>query len=170
MVRKRKEYEEYVLLTFGNGTEGLEQNLSRQIHIDIQRTNATIPLYQSLITQQTLERILYTWAIRHPASGYVQGINDLVTPFFQVFLQEVSPSLDIASLNPTELLYVEADCFWCLSKLLDGIQDNYTQGQPGIQRQIVKLKELINRIDGIFFNFIKRRFSRFNSPIIYSFK
>lgn len=26
------------------------------------------------------------WAIRHPASGYVQGINDLVTPFFQVFL------------------------------------------------------------------------------------
>lgn len=35
---------------------------------------------------QSLERILYVWAIRHPASGYVQGINDLVTPFFQVFL------------------------------------------------------------------------------------
>jgi hypothetical protein len=37
---------------------------------------------------QILERILYTWAIRHPASGYVQGINDLVTPFFTVFLQD----------------------------------------------------------------------------------
>ena len=24
---------------------------------------------------------------RHPASGYVQGINDLVTPFLMVFLQ-----------------------------------------------------------------------------------
>ena len=24
----------------------------------------------------------------HPASGYVQGINDLVTPFFVVFLTE----------------------------------------------------------------------------------
>lgn len=35
---------------------------------------------------QSLERILYVWAIRHPASGYVQGINDLVTPFYQVFL------------------------------------------------------------------------------------
>lgn len=35
---------------------------------------------------QALERILYVWAIRHPASGYVQGINDLVCPFFQVFL------------------------------------------------------------------------------------
>ena len=40
------------------------------------------------LQQKSLERILYCWAIRHPASGYVQGINDLVTPFFQVFLQE----------------------------------------------------------------------------------
>lgn len=38
------------------------------------------------------ERILYIWAMRHPASGYVQGINDLVTPFFVVFLQEIIPS------------------------------------------------------------------------------
>lgn len=37
---------------------------------------------------QIFERILYIWAIRHPASGYVQGINDLVTPFFVVFLSE----------------------------------------------------------------------------------
>lgn len=34
------------------------------------------------------ERILFIWAIRHPASGYVQGINDLVTPFFVVFVFE----------------------------------------------------------------------------------
>ena len=37
------------------------------------------------------ERILYIWAMRHPASGYVQGINDLVTPFFVVFLHELLP-------------------------------------------------------------------------------
>ena len=34
-------------------------------------------------------RVLYVWAIRHPGTGYVQGINDLVTPFFLVFLTEV---------------------------------------------------------------------------------
>jgi Rab-GTPase-TBC domain len=39
-----------------------------------------------ILFSQCLERILYVWAIRHPASGYVQGINDLVTPFFEVFL------------------------------------------------------------------------------------
>lgn len=33
-----------------------------------------------------MERILYIWAIRHPASGYVQGINDLLTPLYVVFL------------------------------------------------------------------------------------
>lgn len=36
--------------------------------------------------QRAMERILYIWAIRHPASGYVQGINDLLTPLYIVFL------------------------------------------------------------------------------------
>lgn len=47
---------------------------------------AHVHLILILILSQSLERILYVWAIRHPASGYVQGINDLATPFFQVFL------------------------------------------------------------------------------------
>lgn len=47
-----------------------------------------------VILMQGLERILYIWSIRHPASGYVQGINDLVTPFLTVFLhEELSMSL-----------------------------------------------------------------------------
>jgi len=37
---------------------------------------------------QLFERVLYIWAIRHPASGYVQGLNDLITPLFVVFLTE----------------------------------------------------------------------------------
>ena len=49
------------------------------------------------------------------------------------------------------LLFVEADSYWCLTKLLDGIQDNYTHAQPGIHRQITRMKELVHRIDGIVF-------------------
>ena len=46
-------------------------------------------------------RVLYIWAIRHPGSGYVQGINDLLTPFFVVFL---TPYVDdITSCNLAEL-------------------------------------------------------------------
>lgn len=47
-----------------------------------------------------------------------------------------------------KLGFVEADSYWCLTKLLDGIQDNYTFSQPGIQRQVTRLKALISRIDG----------------------
>ena len=91
-------------------------------------------------------------AIRHPASGYVQGINDLVTPFLVVFLSEyLDGSVDswsVSDLSTDQISTVEADCYWCLSKLLDGMQDHYTFAQPGIQRLVFKLKELVRRIDG----------------------
>ena len=45
------------------------------------------------------------------------------------------------------MLNVEADAYWCLTKLLDGIQDHYTSSQPGLQRMVLRLEDLINRID-----------------------
>ena len=45
---------------------------------------------------------------------------------------------------------MEADSFWCLSRLLDGIQDNYIHGQPGIHRGVKRIAELVARIDGGF--------------------
>lgn len=44
---------------------------------------------------------------------------------------------------------MEADTFWCLSRLLDGIQDNYIAGQPGIHRSVKRMAELVARIDGL---------------------
>ena len=38
--------------------------------------------------QCMMTRILFTWAVRHPASAYVQGINDLCAPILLVFLSE----------------------------------------------------------------------------------
>jgi hypothetical protein len=99
----------------------------------------------------------------------VQGINDLVTPFFQVFLSayigrlslcEIVLQLNSCStdsdpeqfdpgLLPEHVLNaIEADSFWCLSRLLDGIQDNYIFAQPGIQRSVRRMAELVARIDG----------------------
>lgn len=84
--RKRKEFLDSSRQAFSRGENGMDQTIWHQISIDIPRTNPHIPLYGYNTTQRCLERILYVWAIRHPASGYVQGINDLVTPFWQVFL------------------------------------------------------------------------------------
>ncbi|XP_031438954.1 TBC1 domain family member 22A isoform X4 [Clupea harengus] len=122
-----------------------------EIHIDIPRTNPLIPLFQQASVQEIFERILFIWAIRHPASGYVQGINDLVTPFFVVYvfeyIEEEVENFDVSSLQEEALRNIEADSFWCMSKLLDGIQDNYTFAQPGIQRKVKALEELVSRID-----------------------
>ncbi|KAG0726898.1 TBC1 domain family member 22B [Chionoecetes opilio] len=151
--RKREEYWSFVDQYYGTRHEDLHQDTFRQIHIDIPRMSPLIPLFQQGTVQEMFERILYIWAIRHPASGYVQGINDLVTPFFIVFLHEVVPREESLDTYEVELIaaeqraVVEADSFWCMSKLLDGIQDNYTFAQPGIQSKVQQLGELMKRID-----------------------
>lgn len=135
------------------GGRGIDEAIWHQISIDIPRTNPHIPLYAYEATQRSLERILYVWAIRHPASGYVQGINDLVTPFWQVFLgsyitdSDIEQGMDPGQLPQPVINAVEADSFWCLTKLLDGIQDNYIYAQPGIHRQVNALHDLTRRID-----------------------
>jgi TBC1 domain family member 2 len=76
--------------------------------------------------------------MRHPASGYVQGINDLAAPLILVFLTEYVNELnhnniydlqekDLEELENESLLSTEADVFWCLSKLVDDVQDNYIE-------------------------------------------
>uniref|UniRef100_W8BWT6 TBC1 domain family member 22B n=1 Tax=Ceratitis capitata TaxID=7213 RepID=W8BWT6_CERCA len=131
-----------------------QQDTYRQIHIDVPRMNPQISLFQQKLVQEMFERILFIWAIRHPASGYVQGINDLVTPFFIVFMQEVLEpgtdleKFDISTLSMDKRDAIEADSFWCLSKFLDCIQDNYIFAQLGIQEKVNQLKDLIQRIDG----------------------
>lgn len=137
----------------GGGGRGLDEAIWHQISIDVPRTNPHLELYGYEATQRSLERILYLWAVRHPASGYVQGINDLVTPFWQVFLgvyitdADVEAGMDPGQLPRAVLDAVEADSFWCLTKLLDGIQDHYIVAQPGIQRQVAALRDLTARID-----------------------
>ncbi|RYP13314.1 hypothetical protein DL765_006937 [Monosporascus sp. GIB2] len=160
--RKRKEYLDGVRQAFERGgtnpaptgrSRGLDEAIWHQISIDVPRTNPHIELYSYEATQRSLERILYLWAIRHPASGYVQGINDLVTPFWQVFLgtyitdSNIESGMDPGQLPKAVLDAVEADSFWCLTKLLDGIQDHYIVAQPGIQRQVAALRDLTARID-----------------------
>ncbi len=176
--RKRKEYLEGVQQAFERGkgrggtstnagstndagtssssygrSRGLDESIWHQISIDVPRTNPHLELYSYEATQRSLERILYLWAIRHPASGYVQGINDLVTPFWQVFLgsyitdSDIESGMDPGQLPRPVLDAVEADSYWCLTKLLDDIQDNYIFAQPGIQRQVGALRDLTMRID-----------------------
>lgn len=208
--RKRQEYLEGIEVaavdfsddktSFSGGSES-EKQLYHQINIDVKRTHPAIKLYATKETQTSLRKILYLWAVRHPASGYVQGINDLCTPFYQLFLgnyiwqlqklqkagevaderrllipglhdssdqQELALLADlklqeytIDNLDPSKLSQrvhdiIEADTYWCLSRLLENITDNYIHEQPGILRQVQDLKNLVGRIDSDLLSHFER--------------
>lgn len=56
--------------------------------VDVERTLPGSKLFREKKVKELLVRVLYIWSVRHPASGYVQGINDVVTSFVIVFLGE----------------------------------------------------------------------------------
>jgi len=108
-----------------------------------------------------LERLLFVRAVRSSAAGYVQGLADLTIPFLHVFLAErvcadvpdeagawaARLGAVLGGEAEAALADAEADTYWCTAFLLDGIQDNYTFAQLGIQRAVHTLSCLVRRLD-----------------------
>eukprot|EP01061_Rhynchopus_euleeides_P013802 TRINITY_DN23983_c0_g2_i1.p1 TRINITY_DN23983_c0_g2~~TRINITY_DN23983_c0_g2_i1.p1 ORF type:complete len:522 (+),score=121.76 TRINITY_DN23983_c0_g2_i1:114-1568(+) len=173
--RKREEYREYVdryyesdgkILEDGSYSiaEGAprppeqELQMRHQIHIDVPRTLHEYPLFRTRTIKNMMERVLYVWSIRNPASGYVQGINDLTTPFFMTFLSEhlemdrllsapVEECEGVLSqkLTPEVMGSIEADIYWCLTYLLRQVHGNFTAGQMGLQAMVARLRSVIEK-------------------------
>jgi len=59
-----------------------ELDILDQIKIDIPRTASLGNLLHDEMIITAIERVLFIRAIRNPAASYVQGMTDLVTPFF----------------------------------------------------------------------------------------
>lgn len=157
LARKRSEYLNTVAAQHYHANDdsrtAQEQETLRQVLVDVPRTAPEIPLFRHDRVKRMLSRLLYSWAMRHPASSYVQGINDLATPLIIVFLGSYFDGDDVLDghvmhhLPDDKLDELEADVYWCLTNLLSGIQDHYTADQPGVQRMVRRLEELTNRID-----------------------
>lgn len=147
LAKRHREYREIV-----QQTQGLTISVEtrHQIDIDVPRTSPDVALFRNQEVRDGLRRILHCWALRRPATGYVQGINDLATPFYSVFLEEHTRGPGCHFLVEEALLQqVEADVFWCLATLLDSLQDNYTFNQAGITRQVTRLQELLERCNPV---------------------
>ena len=165
----------------------------RQVQVDAPRTAPGVPLFARPDVQRALVRLLYLWGVRHPASGYVQGMNDLATPLLAAFFADAaagdgdgvgsscgnsggggggsssdtfdnnnsstSSSSSSPLLSPDDPAWLavalpegaaeaaEADAYWCLCRLLEGVQDHYTHGQPGIRRCAAAVDGLVARVD-----------------------
>lgn len=127
-----------------------QRETHHQICIDLPRTR--IKILRNARVIQLFEHVLFVWAMRHPAAGYVQGMNDILLPFFYAFVMEkTSESADSISnrsslddvISDVSFMEIEADCFWCFGKLLDGIQDVFTHNQPGLHRMFASLQDLL---------------------------
>eukprot|EP00591_Stephanopyxis_turris_P006352 CAMPEP_0195530962 /NCGR_PEP_ID=MMETSP0794_2-20130614/34089_1 /TAXON_ID=515487 /ORGANISM="Stephanopyxis turris, Strain CCMP 815" /LENGTH=392 /DNA_ID=CAMNT_0040662589 /DNA_START=152 /DNA_END=1329 /DNA_ORIENTATION=+ len=163
--RKRHEYMDFAS-KFHSYSSSLNPETLRQVQVDLPRTAPTLEIFQDARVRQCLERLLFTWAMRHPAASYVQGINDLITPLFVVFVSDecsdgdvdafllddrdhsdLSVASSILQISTESLENVEADCYWCLTSILVRIQDHYTPDQPGIQRMVHQLEDIMTQIN-----------------------
>jgi len=159
--KRRSEYQDF-LRKYYNITQDArtkeEINQLNQIGLDVPRTHPTIPWFHLEKIERALTRMLYIWALRHPASGYVQGMNDIISVFLYLFVDEYlqnncninvenSDSVRHIDAISEEIMYqIEADTFWCFAALLDNIQDNYTPDTPGLQRMVMRLEELVHSV------------------------
>jgi hypothetical protein len=137
-----------------------------QIQKDIPRTMPESSLFQNEKVKFMLTRILYIWSLRHPASGYVQGFNDLCIPFFIVYFLEKFPDKNIdtilklneeefKTLSEDTLNELETNIYYSLTKLLDRIQTNYTINQPGIIKMISKMELIVEKVDPNLYKYLK---------------
>lgn len=131
-----------------------QKQTETQILRDLPRTH--LALLRDKKVMELFKKVLFVWAVRHPACGYVQGMNDLLQPFFFAFLNQFCQDKDIDEiiqmkncdfLDDEAFRIIEADCFWCFSKLMDGLQDLYTKDQPGLYKMLDSLSFLIQRVN-----------------------
>ena len=160
--RKREEYLElangYFSINKKKEMSSYEESSLKQIILDVKRTGME-EMFQMNVIKDIMVRILFIWTIRHPASGYVQGINDLLVPFILVIIvehldQDKSDGYaireeEIEALSKDQLDQVEADAYWCLSKIIEDIQDNYTDLQPGVSKVLAKMKRIVECSDKV---------------------
>jgi len=181
--RKRREYSELRhticqdASELGGGEISEEQAATlSQINLDLSRLalcgaaaghRLAVPLQDLVHTpglQAVMARVLFVWSVRQPAAGYVQGLHDVLLPLLLLFLADSanvdasnwefsSAELDLCALGALD--DVEADCYWCFTKLVGEVIDHYTEGQPGLQRATLLLKSLLADADDELFQHLE---------------
>ena len=122
---KRQQYATYVTDIYERLDASSE--LFIQIAKDVPRTRPEIPIFSTPKVREMLKRVLCILAIRNPASGYVQGMNELCAAFLTVFMDSD---------------HAEADTYWCMSALMSSLHEFFTPGFPGVHRNMRMIKDL----------------------------
>jgi len=150
---KRAEYRHLVSKHYSK-LEGIrDTELLQQIQVDCPRTmpkGAPLAIFKDNKVLQMLEHILMVWSKEHPLIDYFQGLGDIVGEMLIVLL---SSHLDLNNYHPNYLTQeiadlIEADAYWCMTKMLNAMEPYYKQGLfPGMQVMMDKLKDLTKLAD-----------------------
>ncbi|CAF0782574.1 unnamed protein product [Adineta ricciae] len=115
---------------------------------DVIRTDRTHVYFQgdNNLHLEVLHDVLMTYNMFNFDLGYVQGMNDLLSPILIVMEDEV-------------------DAFWCFVGLMERMQQNFHMDQSHIKRQLGNLHTLLQFIDAELANYLAEN----NSSNMYFF-
>ncbi|CAI6004028.1 unnamed protein product [Closterium sp. NIES-65] len=100
-----------------------------KISVDVERTDTHMAFYQAERNRATMCDILAVHAWIDPATGFCQGMCDILSPFIMLYAHP-------------------ADAFWCFECLFSRIRHNFVlEGPVGILRQLAVLRDVVALVD-----------------------
>ncbi|TBU06352.1 Rab-GTPase-TBC domain-containing protein [Hamiltosporidium tvaerminnensis] len=137
---------ENLIFNFKNCNFKISGRSKRQIEIDVQRISDEQKIYSKIDLSYIFKNILSLTAQRKPAVGYVQGMADILVPFIHTFATETSP---------IDLQITESSSYFCFTRFLEEIQENFIDLQPGITKSIEEFKNALEAIDPELFLYLQ---------------
>ncbi|CAL0322095.1 unnamed protein product [Lupinus luteus] len=104
-----------------------------RIVVDVVRTDSHLEFYEDTRNLARMSDILAVYAWVDPATGYCQGMSDLLSPFVVIFEDD-------------------ADAFWCFEMLLRRMRENFQmEGPIRVMKQLQELWHILEVSDGEMF-------------------
>ncbi|CAK7322663.1 unnamed protein product [Dovyalis caffra] len=109
-----------------------------RIVVDVVRTDSHLEFYEDKKNLARMSDILAVYAWVDPATGYCQGMSDLLSPFVVLFEDN-------------------ADAFWCFEMLLRRMRENFQiEGPTGVMKQLQALWHILELTDKEMFAHLSR--------------
>ncbi|KDP43906.1 hypothetical protein JCGZ_20916 [Jatropha curcas] len=109
-----------------------------RIVVDVVRTDSHLEFYENKKNLARMSDILAVYAWVDPATGYCQGMSDLLSPFVVLFEDD-------------------ADAFWCFEMLLRRMRENFRmEGPTGVMKQLQALWHILELTDREIFAHLSR--------------
>lgn len=149
----------------------VSEKIIHQIYIDILRLNKEYRIVCGIDFSYIYMNILLINAVKRPAIEYIQGMSDLVIPFFIIFIKNeiekyfsdvkhfdtvCEPDedfVDVEKISRKQLLSWESSVFFCFDALMHKIGHNFVNMHDTL---INRTKKELKKVDKEIFLYLKK--------------